>query len=295
MALSKKKMNASVIRKNGNLFRCPICSSAMELVEEARLVCERNHSFDLSKQGYVNLAPQAHATKYDQSLFKARKIVIDSGFFNPLLLAITRTISTLLKDNMQPTKILDAGCGEGSHLTNIVSQLGDSFTGVGVDLAKEGILSAAKEHPGAIWAVADLANCPFQDEHFDVLLNILSPANYAEFSRLLKSDGLFIKVVPEVNYLTELREVFYEKTDEVKETNRAERIGNQFEILKEERITYDFPLNKELLATLIQMTPLTWGASDEKILQALEENIPTITVDFNLIVSRKGAERCLVD
>lgn len=285
MALSKKMMNTLVIGKNTELFRCPICFSTMELVEESRLVCLSNHSFDLSRQGYVNLAPQAHTTKYDQSLFKARKRVIDSGFFNPLLNLIVHTIATHTKDAEHST-ILDAGCGEGSHLTNIRSQLGDSFIGVGIDLAKEGILSAAKEHPGAIWSVADLANCPFQDEQFDVLLNILSPANYAEFSRLLKQDGLFIKVVPEINYLKELREIFYDKMDTVKGTDPVERIGSQFKVLKSERITYEFPLTKELLARLIHMTPLTWGASEERVAQALEENIPFITIDFNVIVSQ---------
>lgn len=294
MALSKKKMNALVIERNSGLFRCPICASTMKLIDETRLVCDLTHSFDLSKQGYVNLAPQAHSTKYDQSLFKARKTVIESGFFNPLLEAITETIQSQIGERESST-IIDAGCGEGSHLTSLLSQLGNTFTGVGIDLAKEGVLAAAKEHPGAIWTVADLANCPFQDERFDVLLNILSPANYAEFSRLLKPGSLFIKVVPETHYLKELREVFYEKTDDKKEENRVERIGNQFKVLKTERISYEFPLDKELLATLIHMTPLTWGASEEKIEQALEKELATITVDFNMIVSKKGAEECLVD
>lgn len=294
MALSKKNINALVIERNSGLFRCPVCASTMELMEKARLVCVRNHSFDLSKQGYVNLAPQAHSTKYDQSLFKARKTVIDSGFFNPLLETITNTIQSHVT-NGESSTIIDAGCGEGSHLTSILSQLGDSFTGVGIDLAKEGVLAAAKEHPGAIWLVADLANCPFQDKQFDVLVNILSPANYAEFSRILKPNGVFIKVVPEVNYLKELREVFYEKVNDAEETDRVERISNQFEVIKTERITYDFPITNELLATLIHMTPLTWGASADKISQALEKGITSISVDFNMIICKRGVLRCLAE
>lgn len=294
MTISKKMMNAKVIEKNIHKFRCPICSTEMELVDHSRLVCGSNHSFDLSRQGYVNLAPQAHATKYDQSLFAARKTVIDSGFFNPLLDFLTAEISAHFA-GQQLSTILDAGCGEGSHLTKILSKLAGDVTGVGIDLAKEGIVAAAKEHPGAIWSVADLAKCPFQDEQFDVVLNILSPANYAEFTRLLKSNGLFIKVVPESGYLKELREVFYNETERNEETNPMERISRHFDMIKAKRITYEFPLDKALLAKLIRMTPLTWGASEKKIAEALDENIPVVTINFNVIISKKGAIECLVD
>lgn len=287
MKLSKKKMNAQAFEKNTHLFRCPICSENMELLEQARLVCTENHSFDLSKQGYVNLAPQAHATKYDKSLFEARKVIIDSGFFNPLLDYLAALISKPLQQAATPA-IIDAGCGEGSHLSNLLSHLPDNVAGVGIDLAKEGIVAAAKDHPGNIWSVGDLANCPFQDAEFDVVLNILSPANYGEFTRLLKADGLFVKVIPEDGYLKELRDVFYEGTERSQETNAIERIAEMFEVVQTERLTYEFPLDRNLLAKLIQMTPLTWGASAEKIEEALQSDISSITIDFKVIMGIKS-------
>lgn len=286
MMLSKKMMNAQAFEKRIDLFRCPICEANMEFMEQSRLVCRENHSFDLSKQGYVNLAPQAHATKYDKSLFGARKIIIDSGFFNPLLDRIIALISGQLQA-ADDLAMIDAGCGEGSHLSSLLSRLPENVAGVGIDLAKEGILAAAKDHPGNIWAVGDLANCPFQDAAFDVVLNVLSPANYGEFTRLLKQDGLFLKVIPEENYLKELRDVFYEDTERSQETNAIERITNLFENVQTERLTYTFPLNRELLAKLIEMTPLTWGASVEKVEEALRANISSITIDFKLITGMK--------
>ena len=62
------------------------------MADKSQLVCTDNHSFDLSKNGYVNLAPQAHVTKYDKSLFEARKTVMSSGFFNPVLEFITNKV-----------------------------------------------------------------------------------------------------------------------------------------------------------------------------------------------------------
>ncbi|RBO11051.1 methyltransferase domain-containing protein, partial [Pantoea sp. 3_1284] len=91
--------------------------------------------------------------------------------------------------------------------------------GIGIDLAKEGIAAASKAYPDIIWSVADLAAMPFADAQVDAILNILSPANYAEFSRLLKPGGVVMKVVPESGYLLELREAFYDGKHQKEETD----------------------------------------------------------------------------
>lgn len=280
MTLSKKMRNIQAMEQQINLFRCPICATEMEMMEQSRLVCLANHSFDISKNGYVNLAPQAHVTKYDKSLFEARTTVMNSGFFEPVLEGITRTIHS---HSDGQAVLLDAGCGEGSHLSAIVSRLAGKACGIGIDLAKEGIAAAAKEHPGIVWSVADLASCPFQDGKFDVILNILSPANYMEFKRLLKKGGLFVKAVPEKDYLKELRSIFYEEKEQKEETNPVGRFAEHFDAFQTERLTYTFPLAEELLAPLIRMTPLTWGASEEKVKEALQVGIPEITIDFTVI------------
>ena len=292
MTLSKKMINAQVMDSDAHLFRCPICLEKMEMVELSRLVCVNNHSFDLSKNGYVNLASQAHMTKYDQSLFGARKTVMTSGFFDGVLESIIKTV-----EKQAHAVILDAGCGEGSHLSEIVERLAGEVTGVGIDLAKEGITAAAKEYPGLMWSVADLANCPFQDDKFDTILNILSPANYAEFTRLLKPGGLFVKAVPESGYLKELRAIFYEDKGQKDDADPVARVAEHFDEVKTERITYTFPLADGLLAPLIQMTPLTWGASADKIEEAMGMAIPEITIDFTIIsgVNREEKGQCLVE
>ena len=78
-----------------------------------------------------------------------------------------------------------------------------------------------------------------------------------------------MKVVPESGYLKELRDVFYDETERQQDADPAARIEDVFDSVKTKRITYEFPLEAELLATLIRMTPLTWGASDEKIEEAI--------------------------
>lgn len=286
MAISKKMMNTNALQEVIELFTCPICSQSMQIIEHAHLVCRKNHSFDISRQGYVNLAPQAHTTKYDKTLFEARNIMMTHQFFDPLLARITDTIQQYISEESD-TLILDAGSGEGSQVTQVMQELSDRrVSSVGIDLAKEGIASAAKNYPGSSWVVADLANCPFEDRSFDVLLNILSPANYEEFTRLLKEDGLFIKVVPEKDYLKQLRVLFYEGAEREKENQPAITVAKHFKEVITERVTYDFPLNSLLLDSLIRMTPLTWGASKDKIENARLADLPFVTIDFTVIIGR---------
>lgn len=285
MAISKKMMNTNALTEHINLFHCPICATSIQLKDGAQLVCEQNHSFDVSRQGYVNLAPQAHMTKYNRALFDARKTMMTSGFFQPVLDYLIILIDEHIK-TIEAPKMIDAGSGEGSHLAYLLAKLETKMTGIGIDLAKEGVLAAAKDYPGNSWLVADLANSPFQNDSFDVMLNILSPANYKEFTRVLKEDGLFIKIVPENEYLKQLRAIFYEDVEKEKEGHPVESVSVHFNDVKTKRITYDFPLDTVLLENLIHMTPLTWGASAEKIAQALTSEMPFVTVDFTMIIGR---------
>ena len=156
-------------------------------------------------------------TKYSKELFEARrKLITEAEFYKPLSEAIAKIINEHVVKTNETISILDTGCGEGSHLSNICDLVRSEFfrnvAGVGIDISKEGIMVAAKNYSNKIWAVADLANTPFKDKQFDVILNILSPSNYAEFNRLLKSDGLVIKIVPQTGYLKELREHLFQKS-----------------------------------------------------------------------------------
>lgn len=276
-----------------SIFKCPVCAATMAIVDSKSLVCSKNHTFDLAKQGYVNLVTRPLATKYDKELFESRKMIAESGFFEPL----SEMIASLIKEEVhcadKPIKILDTGCGEGSHLSSIKdkihSQSLNEVVGVGVDLAKEGIIVAARSFSNLIWCVADLANGPFNDKTFDVVLNILSPSNYGEFNRLLSDSGIVIKVVPRTDYLKELRDVFFEESDKQSYSNQniVERFSDNFDSIDKQSLCYTFTLNSELLPHLIRMTPLSWGATAEKVQTVLAMGLTEITVDLDILIGRK--------
>lgn len=274
-ALSKRAAGAALMNENITLFACPICTAQMEVREQGSLVCAANHSFDIAKQGYVNMMTHAASSKYSKELFESRKAIIDSGLYDCLEEKIAEKI-------VGTKTILDTGCGEGSHLARIMTQL-EGAIGIGIDIAKEGILAAARHYPEQIWCVGDLAKSPYAKESFDAILNILSPANYEEFKRLLTPGGCVVKVVPQSGYLKELRAQLY--TDSDKETysnaQTVERFKESFADVTVERVTYTMPLAAELLPLLLAMTPMGWHKEEDT-----EVELAEITIDLDILVGR---------
>ena len=276
-----------------DLFKCPVCSDSMELKENKSLVCFKGHCFDLSKNGYVNLLLRPAKTEYNKEMLNSRNIILTNGFFKPLAEQISEIAADEIGDSsLNQWLVLDAGCGEGTFLeqtvTCIQKHASCNVIGVGIDISKEGIQIAAKKYRDQIWCVGDLSNCPFMANKFNVLLNILSPSNYGEFRRILKDEGMLIKVVPGSNYLQELREVFYDQTE--KETYSNEKVIHHFEenfnVNGIEQLQYTIDIHKENLKHLIRMTPLSWSASKERIEKALNIGIDSITVDLTVMYGR---------
>ncbi len=291
-------MTTTQVKENLNLFRCPLCGGKMRMVAERSIVCVKNHCFDLAKRGYVNLLTSPVKTEYDKEMLESRSIIIRSGLFEPL----TGKLAGLILDHAcgphtDVTRILDAGCGEGSHLARVIQSMKNrndgQVTGVGIDISKEGIQIASREYPDITWCVADLAKVPFKDGGFHVVLNILSPANYSEFKRLLTGDGILIKVVPGSRYLIELRELFYRSTGKERYSN--ERVVAHFEENFNTAGTWDLlysiPVDKHNLEHLIKMTPLSWGAAEKNITEALKKGIDSITVDLTVILGKETRGR----
>lgn len=275
-ALSKRAAGAALMDKNMTLFACPICQESMVIFEQGRLVCSSNHSFDIAKQGYVNMLTHGAVSKYSKDLFESRKAVIDSGIYD----LVEDKIGELIA---KAETVLDTGCGEGSHLARIMEDKRGNSIGIGIDIAKEGILAASRHYPEQIWCVGDLAKSPFAKSSFDAILNILSPANYEEFKRLLTHNGCVVKVVPQSGYLHELRAQLY--ADSTKESYSNEQIVARFKEsfadVSVERITYTVPLATELVPALLEMTPMGWHKKEEANIQLNE-----ITIDVDVLVGR---------
>ncbi|MBN2909644.1 methyltransferase domain-containing protein [Polycladomyces sp. WAk] len=258
------------------------------------MICSTGHCFDLSKYGYIHLLPRpVKPAKYDKAMFESRHVICRSGFFSELVEQIRDIVRNGIGNTHKRINVLDAGCGEGSHLADLVKGLGltdAEVLGVGMDISKYGIRIASREYPGLIWCVADLAQSPFMDQQFDVILNIFSPSNYSEFARMLHDDGVLIKIVPGRDYLKELRNIFYGQTDKQSYSNErvVTHFRQHFRLVDTRQIRYSRRLNPTDLKHLIYMTPLSWGTTEKNIQRVLQMGISSVTIDVTMVVGKKG-------
>lgn len=278
MALSKKEMSANLISENIAIFACPHCGGKVRLEDQKTIVCDKNHSFDLAKQGYVFMLTHGVTSMYDQSLFEARKIVIDQMLYQQMYAVVIDILQSLGNKLF----VLDTGCGEGTHLYKIQQQFDGELIASGIDIAKEGIQAAAKNYNNMMWIVGDLAKSPYATESFDAILNILSPANYEEFKRISKPNGKIIKVVPQSGYLKELRALYYSNSDKEEYSNdkTVERFKENFDDVVIERVKMTTEIPSDLVPLLMHMTPMGWH-QDQKI---DANKLPQITIDLDILV-----------
>jgi len=268
-----------------HVLRCPICLLTLEKTQDG-VTCANHHTVDIAKQGYLHLAGAVAKSRYTKELFTARQTLLqETDFFGPLLEEIENLLRLQMAD--PHPLIVDMGCGEGTHLAGIVENL-EGSRGVGIDLAKEGIQLATNHTAEILWVVADLAKSPLKDESVDVVLNVLSPANHREFRRILKNDGLVVKVIPNASYLQELRSFFYAGTEkETFENEQAqERFASELDWLGSSQRKYKKSLTDKQWRDLIAMTPLTWNAPVEQVEAFLAQGVGEVTVDLTVLVGQ---------
>jgi 23S rRNA (guanine745-N1)-methyltransferase/PadR family transcriptional regulator PadR len=275
---------ALFVQENRELFQCPICKDAFDQIEGNSLSCKNGHLFDISKKGTLYFLLKGTKNEYDKEMLSSRFNIATAGLFHPLLNELYKSIA-----KKEHGHTLDVGCGEGSQLDYLAS-LGLSGQKIGFDISKDAIQLAATHFSTAFWCVADLAQSPFASQQYDTILNIFSPSNYKEFDRLLKKDGQVIKVVPEKDYLIELRQLFY-RDQEDKQTYSNEvviaKFKEHFPMLEIKHVKYSFELTPALFEDLMKMTPLSWGASPESKEYALTHPLNKVTIDVCVLIGQK--------
>ena len=265
------------------LLRCPLCRGALTR-SGGSLVCERRHCFDVARQGHVNLVPAQRESFYRRELFESRAAVFAAGVFAPVVRAIGETIDRLVQ--AERPVLVDAGCGEGYYTKSVCPDR--AMTRIGFDLSKEAVKLAARGQSGASFLVADLANIPLGDGCADVLLDVFTPANYAEFTRVLKPGGVLIKLWPRSGYLCQLRGAARGllRHDTYDDSRVAEYLDAHARMLERRTITYTLPVDAALAEHLARMTPMLADVD----LSALDlGGVTEITIDMNLYAGMPGA------
>ncbi|MDR2133454.1 MAG: methyltransferase domain-containing protein [Clostridiales Family XIII bacterium] len=293
---SKRERLQSLLARDPNVLACPVCGAALRLSREASaLCCARGHCHDIAKKGYVNLLGRGGGAKgvYDAAFFANRRAAFGFGLYEEA----ARRIAALAKELLRPAetggqieragaiRALDAGCGEG-YFAFALSR--DASPGAvcrfyGLDLSREAIAMATDYEADIAWIVGDLAKPPFRDGAFDLVLNVLSPASYGAFRRILARDGVLIKVLPGPDHLRELRALRGELEGGRSGEGAREHVERHMRVAERASVRYFRALRPEQKKVLPAMTPLTAGKTPDPV--ALD-SLRRVTVDLEIVAGR---------
>ena len=242
---------------------CPVCGQRLAACGQT-LRCENRHSFDLAKEGYVNLllSHKAADTMGDsKQAARFRRDFLNRGYYAPLRNALMRKLDG------QGGRLLDFCCGEGYYTSALGALPGLDVWGF--DLAREMIRLAAKRG-NARYFVANLAHIPVGDGSFDFATLLFAPFQEAELVRVLTPGGRLYLVVPGRRHLYGLKQAVYDRpyeNDEALPQTRTLRLVGR------ERIDTEICLQGQAdIQAVFRMTPYFYrtAPTDRKKLDALE-------------------------
>lgn len=247
---------------------CPLCQHALTL-DEKRWFCVNLHSFDVAKEGYVNLLPvqykKSRSPGDTAEAVQARRAFLQAGYYQPLRDTIQRILEPL-----KAQTILDVGCGEG-YYTSAMSDVAAKV--VGLDIAKPAVQIAAKRYSSMTWLVASGAKLPFSDQSLDVVTSFFSPLPLEEMARVLKSSGYVLMVTPATDHLFSVREALFGTVQAHTPEKFISHLETAFTLVDQQTVSYSLQLDHAGLSNLIAMTPYAWKARAENraLLEAKEQ------------------------
>jgi 23S rRNA (guanine745-N1)-methyltransferase len=253
------------------------------------------HSFDIAKQGYVNLLPVQQKRSHDpgdsKAMVAARQRFLDAGHYQPIAAAVSNAVlSSVERQTLvtPPLSCLDAGCGEGYYLRQLANAapITQPLSMMGLDISKWAVIAAAKQEdkqaPLSSWVVGSNAHLPVQSETLDSVLCMFGFPVISEFARVLKTGGVLLQVQVGPDHLRELREIIYPrlKPERLSETEVPEGFIHH----SSERVSYPLALNgSEKIADLLAMTPHLYRASAEGRARAAALEMLIVTVDVRVV------------
>ncbi|MCK4705697.1 MAG: methyltransferase domain-containing protein [Gammaproteobacteria bacterium] len=249
---------------------CPI--DKLELVNKGRhYQCANGHSFDIAKQGYINLLPVQYKKSKNpgdsKAMVQARTRFLDAGFYKPIAELLSEIIFQQLDIN-RDNCIFDAGCGEGYYLQQVITAALDinsesHFSFIGMDISKPAVLAACRRNKQANWIVGTNSQPPFINNSVDLIFSVFGFHSFDGFKKILKPKAKLILVEPGKKHLQELRDIIYAEPSSEKSASKSTD-ENDYTLIDTQTLEFKICLtNNPQILDLLSMTPHLFRANSE--------------------------------
>ena len=261
---------------------CPICGEQLNK-EDRRFVCAHNHSFDVARQGHVNLlvVQQKHSKNPGDTREQvlSRREFLEAGYYAPIAGALIETAKELGITG----QILDVGCGEGYYSAQLADALGAPLTGL--DISKEAVRCAAAKYKGKQWLCATAAHIPVEDGSVSLLTSLFALTLPEEFRRVLEPGGYYFQVLAAEDHLLGLKGIIYDQLNFKEKDTVPELPG--FERVKSIPIRFTFTVEGQQVQNLFSMTPHVFRIGKEGAERLRQTKTLTDTASCVLNVFRR--------
>ena len=237
---------------------CPICGELL-FKQDKCYRCASNHSFDIARQGHVNLLPVQHKRSLNPGdtaeQVVSRRAFLDGGFYAP----IREALCALAKDHCSSGPILDVGCGEGYYSAGLAEALKAEL--LGLDISKEAVRYAAGRYKNATWICASAAHLPVKDGSVGLLTSLFALTMPEEFKRVLRNDGAYIQVLAAEDHLLGLKNIIYPELHHKEKFSTPDIPG--FRLVESRPLQFTFTVENQQVQNLLSMTPHVYRISKE--------------------------------
>ena len=276
------------------VLRCPVCGGGFA-PEGRSLRCPNGHSYDVARQGYVNLlAGDARAGTADTAeMVAARQAFLGAGHYAALRDFICEAAVRAVgggagmvaagahaggagpggggsgaaanagaggqADGVGPTGvgcIIEVGAGTGYYLAEVLDRF-PGRTGLALDISKFAARRAARAHERMAAVVCDAWGIlPIADASASLILDIFAPRNPPEFRRVLDPGGALLVITPSPRHLEELvAGLGLLRVDERKPERLEESLGRDFALVAQTEHEERLTLAPAETAALAAMGP----------------------------------------
>lgn len=266
-----------------DVLRCPVCGGSLQRVG-ASLRCAERHTFDIARQGYVNLlGGGAHpATGDTADMVQARAEFLGAGHFAPLARALADDAAEVPGD-----VVLDAGAGTGYYLGAVLDER-TRGRGLALDVSKAASRRAARAHERAGAAVWDSWQpLPVRDRSVDLVLDVFAPRNGPEFRRILRPGGAVLVVTPQQAHLAEVAEIAGMLSVDPDKDERLERsLTVHLDLDGRRELAWPMSLWRSDVARLVRMGPSAWHVDATTLASRLATIPEPVQVTAAVVLSR---------